>query len=196
MLTHVTLMYLTFASLWIVSCLPDWVKQKQLKTNCRFPSWQAPLAWPRFNVQYNVTTRYQISETPSAARRRRFFVCTEQQRSWAGCAESEVVGSHEKILHISDQRALARHQVSAKPEAPWGYSARWDVQCHTAAESRYQVCREVMCGLFLWFFLRFFIFLQACGFSLQCDINDGIKILKLCCANNKLSDAMYISVLM
>lgn len=54
----------------------------------------------------------------------------------------------------------------------------------------------------VWFVLVVFVlevFLQgraSLWISLQCDINDGIKVLKLLCTKNKLNDAVYISLLM
>lgn len=110
-LMHDTLSNLTSASLWIMWGSPDWVKQNscgQIAVSHHDKNNRQDLA-----SMYSIKSQHAIKYQNALS-----FVCTERQRSWAGCAESEVDGNHEKILHISDQRALVYHRVSLNRGLP------------------------------------------------------------------------------
>lgn len=162
---------------------------KQLQTNS--PMTRQQPAWPRFNIQYKVTTHYQISERTLPSRALVCVYWATAFMSWLCWVRGSLKSGEDIAYQWPESAGILSCFLKCK--APWSYSARWVVQCHTATKSRYQVCHEVMCGL--WFLLLRFVLQgrSSLWISPKCDINDRIKVLKLCCTKNKLNEAMYMS---
>lgn len=170
-----------------------WLNQtQQLQTNSPM-TWQQP-ASPRFNVQYKVETHCQISECtlPSCA-----LVCVYLATafmSWL-CWVRGSLKSWEGIAYQWPESA-GRLSGFLKRKVPWSYSARCRPmsRCYEILNPGIRCVMRYCVVCFLYFLLLRFLFLQgrpSLWISLQCDINNGIKVLKLCCTKEQ-TEGSYV----
>lgn len=137
----------------------------------------------RHGLALMYSMRLHITTLPSW----HWFVCWAASVRWS-CWLRGSLRSWEDVLHISGQNAPASIRFPLRSgilEEQSGMSRPMS-RCHWI-----QVSSDSWGNV--WFDLV--VFVLEVYFLWRCDVNDGIKVLKLCCAKNKLKETMYTSVL-